>query len=482
MGALCHPFFSRVPLPNHACCGMLVSPDRRAAPPCHNKDEVSAMSTCTQLIHTLKNGGYDPALAALYALDGSAQKLDGARGRCVRIAEAFAARYGAQAQGATLFSGPGRTEIGGNHTDHQHGRVLCGSVDLDMLACAAPNGLDVVRIQSDGYPPLKISLNDLAPKKEEENTSAALVRGVAAKIKELGFELSGFDACANSTVLSGSGLSSSAAYETLVGNIFNHFCCGDKLDPVTIAKIGQYAENVYFGKPCGLMDQMGSSVGGAVAIDFKDPVNPVVERVDYDFSKSGHALCIVDTGSSHGDLTDDYAAVTREMGAVAAHFGKAVLREVPLEDFQAALPALRSECGDRAVLRAMHFYSDDRRAAQEADALKTGNFEAFLNLVNASGLSSSLCLQNTWSIHDPSQQAIPLALTAAEYLLDGMGACRVHGGGFAGTIQAWVPEDYLTVFKNGMEALFGAGKCHVLHIRPQGGCVVAASSAFPVSG
>ena len=461
---------------------MLVSPDRRAAPPCHNKDEVSAMSTCTQLIHTLKNGGYDPALAALYALDGSAQKLDGARGRCVRIAEAFAARYGAQAQGATLFSGPGRTEIGGNHTDHQHGRVLCGSVDLDMLACAAPNGLDVVRIQSDGYPPLKISLNDLAPKKEEENTSAALVRGVAAKIKELGFELSGFDACANSTVLSGSGLSSSAAYETLVGNIFNHFCCGDKLDPVTIAKIGQYAENVYFGKPCGLMDQMGSSVGGAVAIDFKDPVNPVVERVDYDFSKSGHALCIVDTGSSHGDLTDDYAAVTREMGAVAAHFGKAVLREVPLEDFQAALPALRSECGDRAVLRAMHFYSDDRRAAQEADALKTGNFEAFLNLVNASGLSSSLCLQNTWSIHDPSQQAIPLALTAAEYLLDGMGACRVHGGGCAGTIQAWVPEDYLTVFKNGMEALFGAGKCHVLHIRPQGGCVVAASSASPVSG
>ncbi len=461
---------------------MLVSPDRRAAPPCHNKDEVSAMSTCTQLIHTLKNGGYDPALAALYALGGSAQKLDGARGRCVRIAEAFAARYGAQAQGATLFSGPGRTEIGGNHTDHQHGRVLCGSVDLDMLACAAPNGLDVVRIQSDGYPPLKISLNDLAPKKEEENTSAALVRGVAAKIKELGFELSGFDACANSTVLSGSGLSSSAAYETLVGNIFNHFCCGDKLDPVTIAKIGQYAENVYFGKPCGLMDQMGSSVGGAVAIDFKDPANPVVERVDYDFSKSGHALCIVDTGSSHGDLTDDYAAVTREMGAVAAHFGKAVLREVPLEDFQAALPALRSECGDRAVLRAMHFYSDDRRAAQEADALKTGNFEAFLNLVNASGLSSSLCLQNTWSIHDPSQQAIPLALTAAEYLLDGMGACRVHGGGFAGTIQAWVPEDYLTVFKNGMEALFGAGKCHVLHIRPQGGCVVAASSASPVSG
>ena len=441
------------------------------------------MSSCKSLLDTLRAGGHDKALAALYALDGTQASLDKARDRACHVVQSFVDAFSpADSAQAALFSGPGRTEIGGNHTDHQHGHVLCGSVDMDMLACAAPNGTGWIRVQSEGYPPLKVPVDDLSVKPEEANTSAALVRGVAAKIKELGFELSGFDACANSTVLSGSGLSSSAAYETLVGNIFNHFCCGDKLDPVTIAKIGQYAENVYFGKPCGLMDQMGSSVGGAVAIDFNDPANPVVERVDYDFSKSGHALCIVDTGSSHGDLTDDYAAVTREMGAVAAHFGKAVLREVPLEDFQAALPALRSECGDRAVLRAMHFYSDDRRAAQEADALKTGNFEAFLNLVNASGLSSSLCLQNTWSIHDPSQQAIPLALTAAEYLLDGMGACRVHGGGFAGTIQAWVPEDYLTVFKNGMEALFGAGKCHVLHIRPQGGCVVAASSAFPVSG
>ena len=274
-------------------------------------------------------------------------------------------------------------------------------------------------------------------------------------------------------MLSGSGLSSSAAYETLVGNIFNHFCCGDKLDPITIAKIGQYAENVYFGKPCGLMDQMGSSVGGAVFIDFNDPTDPIVERVDYDFSKSGHALCIVDTGSSHGDLTDDYAAVTREMGAVAAHFGKTVLRDVPLKEFHAALPALREECGDRAVLRAMHFYADDRRAAQEADALKHGNFESFLNMVNASGLSSSLRLQNTWSISDPRQQAIPLALTVGQYILDGMGAIRVHGGGFAGTIQAWVPQERLTLFRDGMEALFGAGKCHVLRIRPQGGCVVA---------
>ena len=431
------------------------------------------MSDCTQLLTALKNGTHDQALATLYALDGAVRRLDEARARCVHTVETFAARYGADAQGAALFSGPGRTEIGGNHTDHQHGRVLCGSVDLDMLACAAPNGTRMVRIQSEGYPALEISLDDLAPKKKEENTSAALVRGVAAKITELGYTLSGFDACANSTVLSGSGLSSSAAYETLVGSIFNHFCCKDELDAVAIAKIGQYAENVYFGKPCGLMDQMGSSVGGAVFIDFNDPANPVVDRVDYDFAKSGHALCIVDTCSSHGDLTDDYADITREMGAVAACFGKKVLRDVPQQHFRAAISALRKECGDRAVLRAMHFYDDDRRAVQEAEALKAGDFDRFLTLVNASGRSSELHLQNTWSISDPRQQAIPLVLAVAQELLDGAGAVRVHGGGFAGTIQAFVPEDRLSLFKTGMEALLGQGKCHILHIRPQGGCVVA---------
>ena len=394
------------------------------------------MSSCKTLLDALRAGSHDQVLAALYALDGGQDSLGRARDRACHVVQSFLEAFSpAEDAPAALFSGPGRTEIGGNHTDHQHGRVLCGSVDLDMLACAAPNGKPVIRIQSEGYPALEIGLDDLSVREEEKNTSAA--------------------------------------YETLVGNIFNHFCCGGTLDPVTIAKIGQYAENVYFGKPCGLMDQMGSSVGGAVFIDFNDPANPVVERIDYDFSRSGHVLCIVDTASSHGDLTDDYAAVTREMGAVAAHFGKTVLRDVPLKDFHAAVPALRQEYGDRAVLRAMHFYGDDLRAAQEAGALKQGNFEAFLNMVNASGRSSSLCLQNTWSIHNPKQQAIPLALTVGEHLLDGMGAIRVHGGGFAGTVQAWVPEEYLTVFKNGIEELFGSGKCHVLHIRPQGGCVVA---------
>ena len=424
------------------------------------------------LLSSLRAGDHDGALAALYALDGAQSSLDRARDRACRTAGNLMKTF-APSGAAVLFSGPGRTEIGGNHTDHQHGRVLCGSVAMDMLACAAPNGKNVIRIQSEGYPALEVELEELAVRPGEANTSAALVRGVAARVRELGYSLTGFDACVTSTVLSGSGLSSSAAYEVLVGNILNRFSCGGALDAVTIAKIGQYAENVYFGKPCGLMDQMGSSVGGAVAIDFANPADPVVEKVDYDFSQSGHALCIVDTVSSHGDLTGDYAAVTQEMGAVAAHFGRSVLREVPEDNFRAELPALRKACGDRAVLRALHFYDDDRRAVQEAQALKDGDFGRFLTLVNASGRSSSLHLQNTWSTADPRQQAIPVVLALGAELLEGQGAIRVHGGGFAGTVQAFVPNNMLEGFRSGMEGLLGAGTCHVLYIRPQGGCVVA---------
>ena len=428
------------------------------------------MHTPTQLLQTLSDGQHDPVLAALYALDGTRESLDKARARAVHVVSRFIEEFSpASDAAAALFTGPGRTEIGGNHTDHQHGHVLCGSVDLDMLACAAPNGLDVIRVHSEGYPALEVALDSLSPREDEKNTSAALVRGVAAKIAELGHTLCGFDAYVTSNVLSGSGLSSSAAYEVLIGNILNHLCCGGALDPVEIAKIGQYAENVYFGKPCGLMDQMGSAVGGAVAIDFHDPASPVVSRADYDFSASGHALCIVDTASSHGDLTDDYADITREMGAVAAYFGQKFLRDVPEADFHAALPALRASCGDRAVLRALHYYEDDRRAVEEAEALAEGDFPRFLALVNASGLSSALHLQNTWSISDPRQQAIPVCLAVGRELLEGTGAIRVHGGGFAGTIQAFVPNDKLVSFKTGMEALLGPGKCHILHIRPQGG-------------
>lgn len=431
------------------------------------------MSSCEALRHALTSGECDQVLAGLYALDGTDSSLAAARARVLRAIEEFQANFSpAEGVNAALFSGPGRTEIGGNHTDHQHGHVLCGSVDLDMLSCAAPNGLGVIWVISEGYPPLEVALDQLLPRAEERNTSAALVRGVAAKVQELGYSVGGFDAWVTSSVLSGSGLSSSAAYEVLVGNILNHFFCGGALTPIQIAKIGQYAENVYFGKPCGLMDQMGSSVGGAVAIDFADPAAPIVKKVDYDFSRSGHALCIVDTGSCHADLTDDYADITREMGAVAAHFDKQFLREVPESEFRAAIPSLRVRCGDRAVLRALHYYDDDRRAMEEAKALESGDFAHFLALVNASGISSAIHLQNTWSAADPSQQAIPVALAIGQELLEGTGAIRVHGGGFAGTIQAFVPNEKLTAFKAGMEQLLGPGKCHILHIRPQGGCVI----------
>ncbi len=430
------------------------------------------MPTSVELAKELRAGGHDGALARLYAPDGGETGLSRARDRAAHAAEGFVSVYG-ERDNAALFSGPGRTEIGGNHTDHQHGHVLCASVDMDILACAAPNGERVIRVTSEGYPALEISLDDLDPKEDEKNTSAALVRGVAARLTETGRALSGFDAYAVSAVPAGSGLSSSAAYEVLIGTILNFYCCGMTLSPVDVARVGQYAENVYFGKPSGLMDQMGSALGGAVAIDFGDPDDPRPQRVEYDFSRSGHALCIVDTGSSHGDLTDDYADITREMGAVAGCFGCQFLRDVPEADFRANLPALREQCGDRAVLRAMHYYADDRRAAEEAEALAAGAFDRFLALVNASGLSSETLLQNVWSPADPSHQAVAVALAVGRELLGGRGAIRVHGGGFAGTIQAFVPDDLLDAFKAGMEELLGIDCCHVLHIRPYGGTVVA---------
>lgn len=426
------------------------------------------MHTIDTLRAALHEGRYDSALARLY---GAAAK-ETARARALHVVSEFSAQF-KNGNSAALFSGPGRTEIGGNHTDHQHGRVLCASVDMDMLACAAPNGLDTIRVISEGYPPLTISLTELEVRAEEKNTSAALVRGVAANIAARGYQLGGFDAYVTSNVLSGSGLSSSAAYEVLLGNIINHFFCGGALDAIELAKIGQYAENVYFGKPCGLMDQMGASVGGAVAIDFETPAQPRVKQVAYDFSKSAHVLCIVDSCSCHADLTDDYADITREMGAVSAQFGKTALRDVPQAEFFSKLPALRKCCGDRAVLRAIHYYEDDIRAAQEAQALEEGDFDAFLALVNESGISSIMNLQNIWSTAAPQEQAVSLVLAVGRALLAGRGAIRVHGGGFAGTVQAFVPEDLLEAFQAGMAQLLGEGKCHVLRIRPQGGCVIS---------
>ena len=416
------------------------------------------------LLQCLNHGELDEALSILY---GSTD-----RDRANRVISSFAEHFPNSAAHAALFSAPGRTEIGGNHTDHQHGRVLCGSVDLDMLACAAPNGRQEIRVFSEGYGGFSVQLDDLSPREEEKDTTAALVRGVAAGIAELGFSLSGFDAYVHSNVIAGSGLSSSAAFEVLIGTILNHCFCSDKLDSVTIAKISQMAERDYYGKPCGLMDQMGCSVGGAVAIDFADPENPVVEQPGYDFGSSGYALCIIDSGSSHDDLTDDYAAVAKEMASVAAYFGKRVLREVPEEVFRAEIPEVRLAVGDRAVLRAHHFYTENRRAALEAEALREGDFARFLALVNESGLSSVCDLENIWSPAHPDRQAVSLALSIGRELLGNCGAIRVHGGGFAGTVQVFVPETLLEPFRSGIESVFGEGKCHILHIRPIGGCVL----------
>lgn len=429
------------------------------------------MSSVTQLVHQLQSGECDPALSRACAcgLDG----LPSARQRALSVVDGFCKRFSPSSQrSACLFSAPGRTELGGNHTDHQQGCVLAASVNLDILACASENGTSLVRIQSEGYPLLTVDLSCLTPVAEETNTSAALIRGIAARISQLGFTPRGFDAYAVSNVLQGSGLSSSAAYEVLIGVIFNHFFCGGSLTPVQIAQVGQYAENVFFGKPCGLMDQMACSVGGITSIDFADPLCPAVSRVDFDFSRCGYALCIVDSGADHADLTSEYAAIPAEMKAVASHWNTDVLRHVSEEEFFRELPRLRSSCGDRAVLRAIHFFAENRRAAQEADALSRGDFAEFLRLCRASGASSFMYLQNVYCSSHPAQQAVSVALAVADRLLSDQGALRVHGGGFAGTIQAFVPQASLSSFCSEMEAMLGKGCCHPLHIRSAGGIVL----------
>ena len=369
-----------------------------------------------------------------------------------------------------LFSAPGRTELSGNHTDHQHGCVLAAAVNLETLAWVTKNNLDMLRIQSEGYPLCEVSLSQLEKRAEEENTTAALIRGVAAKFAAMGAQLHGFDAYCTSTVLPGSGLSSSAAFEVLIGTIMNHLFYGDKCTPVEIAQIGQWAENVYFGKPCGLMDQTASAVGNIIGIDFANPPFPVVERIDFDFAKSGHALCIIDSGADHSDLTDAYAAIPREMKSVAAFFGQEVLRDVEEESFYANLSAVRQACGDRAILRAIHFFEENKRVQKQISALKNNDFKAFLHLVTESGKSSWMLLQNV--VPESTQQDIAVALTLAEHLLCGHGAVRVHGGGFAGTIQAFVPNDMLDAFKQEMEKVLGIDSCHVLSIRSEGGILV----------
>lgn len=367
------------------------------------------------------------------------------------------------------FSAPGRTEISGNHTDHQHGCVLAAAVNLVTVAEVTLNHSGLIRVQSEGYPVVEVELKDLSVHEEEKNTTAALIRGVAAAFSQRGAQLEGFDARVHSSVLPGSGLSSSAAFEVLIGTICNELFFDRKLSPVEIAQVGQYAENVYFGKPCGLMDQTASSVGGMVFIDFENPDSPVVERIDFDFAAAGHALCIIDSGADHADLTDEYAAIPGELKKVSAFFGKEVLRDIPEADFFAALPELRHQVQDRAILRAIHFYQENSRVQRQAQALRDGDFDAFLRLVSESGRSSWMYLQNITPAGATEHQDVAVALALCDTLLRGRGAFRVHGGGFAGTVQAFVPLDMLDSFKTGIERVLGEGKCHVLSIRSEGG-------------
>ena len=367
------------------------------------------------------------------------------------------------------FSAPGRTEIGGNHTDHQRGHVLAAAVNLDTNAAVRVNGTNMIRIQSKGYPMCQVDVSDLQVKPEEINSTPALIRGVAARFAQLGCKVEGFDAYVESTVLPGSGLSSSAAFEVLVGTIINGLFFDNKVSQPEIARIGQYAENVYFGKPCGLMDQTASAVGGLVTIDFLDKENPVIESVDFDFSACGHALCIIDSGADHADLTDEYAAITKEMRSICDHFGKEVLTQIDEKDFYAAIPALREKCGDRAVLRAIHFYDDNNRVIKQVAALRSGDFTEFLRLIKESGHSSWMYLQNVIPAGYKVHQDVAVALCLCEKYLQGKGGYRVHGGGFAGTVQAFVPFEILESFRAGIDAVLGEGACHVLSIRPQGG-------------
>ena len=392
-------------------------------------------------------------MSALILSSGDKQILDAG----------FAAVFGGAPE--RYFSAPGRTEISGNHTDHQRGRVLAGAVNLDTVAAVRVNGSNVIRIQSKGYPMCEICLDELEPKESEINSTPALVRGVAARFVQLG----GFDAYCESTVLPGSGLSSSAAYEVLIGTIINHLFFEAKVSQPEIAQIGQYAENVFFGKPCGLMDQTASAVGGLVTIDFADKEHPDIRPVHFDFSTTGHALCIIDSRADHADLTDEYAAVTQELKAVCGYFGKEVMTQIPEEEFYAAIPELRRLCGDRAVMRGIHEYNENRRVPQQVACLENGDFAGFLKLTKESGFSSWMYLQNVIPAGYVKQQAMAVALGLCEHYLQGKGAYRVHGGGFAGTVQAFVPFEILESFRAGIDAALGEGACHVLSIRPQGG-------------
>lgn len=424
------------------------------------------MANAVQLVEQLKRGDFDNALCRLYGEDPNV--LSKQRERYAKAVEEFEKHFDGTRE-LRLYSAPGRTEIGGNHTDHNHGVVMAAAVDLDMVAVVAQNNSTQVNIYSQNFERTdSVDVSCLTPQEEEKGSSPSLIRGIAARIVELGGTVGGFDAYTTSDVLRGSGLSSSAAFEVLVGEIFNAEFNDGRFSAVDNAKIGQYAENVFFDKPCGLMDQTACAVGSAITIDFKEPASPVVDKIPFDIAKHGFCLCITDTKGSHADLTDDYAAIRREMESVAEFLGKKVLRDVDEEVFFSKIAEIREELGDRAVLRAIHFFADCKRAKALYEAVADDRFDDFLHLIVDGGHSSFEYNQNAYSIKKPEEQGVALGVALSQRVLAGRGAWRLQGGGFAGTIQAFVPKDLLEQYRATLEGVFGKGSCYVLNVRNYG--------------
>ncbi len=421
------------------------------------------MATSDTLIARINNGD-NKVFRQLYGTETAELKKNAKR--YSGLLKQFNSEFGKK--NVEFFSSPGRTEIGGNHTDHNWGRVLAGAVNLDNVAVAGKNDSNVIRILSEGYPGFEVDLSSLKPLESERYTSAALVRGICSRYKELKFVIGGFDACIDGGVPKGSGLSSSASFEVLIGAILSHLFNQGKVDPLRNAIIGQYSENTYFGKPCGLMDQTACAMGGLITIDFKDPSKPVVKKVNFDFVATGFSLVITNTGGNHADLNDEYASLPADMKAVASTLGAKVLRQVTLDQVLKIVPKIRKKVGDRAILRAVHFHGDNQRVVDQVAALETKDFKSFLGMVVDSGYSSYMYNQNIYPVNNVKEQGVSLALALSELVLKGEGAWRVHGGGFAGTIQAFVPKKLLNKYITTLEHVFGKGSCRTLFIRHQG--------------
>lgn len=422
------------------------------------------MMLTSTIIQAINDNKYDDLLTDIYI---DSNRIPYQKERYIKAITCYEEAFGKDE--VSIYSAPGRSEVGGNHTDHQHGEVLAASINNDAIAIVKPLTDNVIKVISDGYDLITISLDDISLCEEEMGTTTSLIKGVVAGMKNRGYQIGGFQTYITSDVLIGAGLSSSAAFETIIGTILSGIYNEMKVSAIEIAIIGQYAENVYFGKPCGLMDQMACSVGGMVHIDFADPENPVVEPITFDLAKHDYSLCIVDTKGSHADLTDDYAAIPKEMKEVANFFGKDFLRDVSLSDLLCKLPQIREATNDRAALRALHFVEENERVKEEVSALKADNFEHFLSVVCKSGDSSYKYLQNVYTNHDVANQNVSVALCVSDILLGENGVARIHGGGFAGTIQAFVKNSSVPAYKEQMDTIFGEGACSVLKVRKYGG-------------